>query len=89
MFNYEVEELAAAAQGRIHCYCGVPAGLFTIGMPHQKIADFGERIARAFERAVIVNIGDILPPTGDIESVIALGRRMSALKTIEKRGNHG
>jgi uroporphyrinogen-III decarboxylase len=79
MFNYEVEELAAAAQGGIHCYCGVPAGLFTIGMPHEKIAAFGEHIVRAFERAVIVNVGDILPPTGDIESVIALGKRISAL----------
>jgi uroporphyrinogen-III decarboxylase len=79
MFNYEVEELADAVRDRIHCYCGVPAGLFTIGMPHEKIAAFGERIARAFQRAVIVNVGDILPPTGDIESVIALGKRIRAL----------
>jgi len=79
MFNYEVEELADAVRDRMHCYCGVPAGLFTIGMSHEKISAFGERIARAFERAVIVNVGDILPPTGNIESVIALGKHISIL----------
>jgi hypothetical protein len=33
----------------------------------------GERIVKAFAAEVIVNVGDILPPTGDIEQVIALG----------------
>jgi len=77
MFNYEVEELAAALTGsRMRCYCGVPAGLFTIGLPVDEITGFGERIARAFQGQVLVNVGDILPPTGDIEKVIALGERM-------------
>jgi hypothetical protein len=84
MFNYQVEELAAAlaaagaAPGgrRMRCYCGVPAGLLTIGLPTAQIADFGERIVRAFAGQVIVNVGDILPPTGDIEQVIALGERV-------------
>jgi hypothetical protein len=79
MFNYEVEELAAALAGsRMRCYCGVPAGLLTIGLPTERITDFGERIARAFRGQVIVNVGDILPPTGDIEQVIALGERVRA-----------
>jgi hypothetical protein len=56
----------------------VPAGLLTIGQPTERIAAFGERIARAFAGQVIVNVGDILPPTGDIEQVIALGERVSA-----------
>jgi len=78
MFNYEVEELAAALAAaapvrRMRCYCGVPAGLLTIGLPTAQITAFGERIARAFDGQVIVNVGDILPPTGDIEQVIALG----------------
>jgi len=85
MFNYEVEELAAAlaagaspAGGRMSCYCGVPAGLLTIGQPTPAIAEFGQRIVRAFAGQVIVNVGDILPPTGDIEQVIALGEAVRA-----------
>lgn len=79
MFNYEVEELAAALTGsRMRCYCGVPAGLLTIGLPTEQIAAFGQRIVRAFGGRVIVNVGDILPPTGDIEQVIALGERVRA-----------
>ena len=80
MFNYEVEELAAALAGRpMCCYCGVPAGLLTIGLPTERITEFGERIVRAFAGRVIVNVGDILPPTGDIQLVIALGERVRAV----------
>jgi hypothetical protein len=79
MFNYEVEELAAALAPGMSCYCGVPAGLFTIGTSHDEICSFGERIARAFGGRAIVNVGDILPPTGDIEAVIALGKHVAAL----------
>jgi hypothetical protein len=94
MFNYEVEELAAATRrgaapgsegagkaigSPMSCWCGVPAGLFTFGYPRDKIADFGERISGAFGGRVIVNVGDILPPTGDIGAVIELGKRMAAL----------
>jgi hypothetical protein len=87
MFNYEVEELAAATGrapgGRpMHCWCGVPAGLFTFGHPRDKIADFGERIVKAFDGRVIVNVGDILPPGGDIEAVIELGRRIASIPCI-------
>jgi len=78
MFNYEVEELAAALRGGMRCYCGVPASLFTIGLPTEQITAFGKRIVRAFGGRVIVNVGDILPPTGDIEQVIALGERVRA-----------
>jgi hypothetical protein len=60
----------------MRCYCGVPSGLLTIGLPSGEIADFGERIVRAFAGQVIVNVGDILPPTGDILQVIALGERV-------------
>jgi len=86
MFNYEVEELAEAirpsakvGERPMSCYCGVPAGLFTFGYPRDGISDFGERIFRAFRGRVIVNVGDILPPTGDIEAVIELGRRIESL----------
>ncbi len=85
MFNYEPEELAAATAGaggkrRMSCYCGVPASLFTTGADPNSLADFGERIARAFGGRVIVNVGDILPPNGSIEGVIEVGRRLDSLR---------
>lgn len=84
MFNYTPEELAAATLGTegrpwMACYCGVPASLFTTGGNPRALADFGERIARAFGGRVIVNVGDILPPNGNIDGVIELGRRIAAL----------
>ena len=82
MFNYEVEELAGSlslATG-MSCYCGVPAVLFTLGHPIREIVNFGERIAKAFKNRVIVNVGDILPPTGDINAVIALGERLASVQ---------
>jgi hypothetical protein len=89
MFNYEPEELAAATVGegtagsgrrRMSCYCGVPASLFTTGADPRSLADFGERIARAFGGRVIVNVGDILPPNGSIEGVIEVGKRLDGLR---------
>ena len=88
MFNYQVEELAAAlaaarrpdgSPGPMRAYCGVPASLFTTGATAGEISAFGERIARAFSGQVIVNVGDILPPTGDIRRVVALGERLALL----------
>jgi uroporphyrinogen-III decarboxylase len=80
MFNYEVEELAAALAPGMSCYCGVPAALFVTGTPHPEIAGFGERIVRAFGGRAVVNVGDILPPNGDIGAVIALGERVASLR---------
>jgi hypothetical protein len=65
--------------GPMRCYCGVPASLFTTGVPTEDICGFGERIVRAFAGQVIVNVGDILPPTGDIARVVALGERISTV----------
>ncbi len=81
MFNYEPEELAAAISGkggkrRMGCYCGVPASLFTTGRPPAELADFGERIERAFDGNVVVNVGDILPPNGAIDAVVEIGKRL-------------
>jgi len=73
MFNYTVEELAEVVDEDLHAYCGVPSTLFTQNLPTQRLVDFGVRIAKAFDRRVIVNVGDILPPKGDIEQVIAVG----------------
>jgi len=77
MFNYEVEELAAALPPGMKTYCGVPATLFCQHLPEGEILAFGDRIAAALGGRGILNIGDILPPDGEIEQVIALGRHMA------------
>jgi hypothetical protein len=73
MFNYEVEELAASLAPHMSAFCGVPSTLFCQHLPTAEILAFGQRIARAFEGRGYLNVGDILPPDGDIEQVIALG----------------
>ena len=73
MFNYEVEELAAALPPGMSCYCGVPATLFSQDVDDQQILAFGRRILQAFDGRVILNIGDILPPDGSLDKVIRLG----------------
>ncbi|MGE5549663.1 MAG: uroporphyrinogen decarboxylase family protein [Bacteroidota bacterium] len=80
MFNYTPEELAVAAGEDLHCYCGVPATLLTQRLPTREIVNFGLRIAKAFRNRVLVNIGDILPPEGDIEQVIELGKAVQSLR---------
>jgi hypothetical protein len=74
MFNYEIEDLAKALPHNMHCYCGVPSTLFTQKIPDVEIINCGKRILNAFQGKVILNIGDILPPNGDIEQVIKLGQ---------------
>ena len=73
MMNYEVEQLAAALPPGMGCYCGVPATLFTQGVADEQILAFGRQILEAFDGRVILNIGDILPPNGNIHQVIRLG----------------
>ncbi|MCE9615664.1 MAG: hypothetical protein K8T26_15455 [Lentisphaerae bacterium] len=74
MFNYTVEELAAAMPPGMSAFCGVPATLFCQGLPTDDILAFGDRIRKALRGRGVLNVGDILPPNGDIEQVIALGR---------------
>ncbi|MGE5529232.1 MAG: hypothetical protein ACM3X6_08840 [Patescibacteria group bacterium] len=73
------EELAEAAGDRLRCYCGMPATLFTQGLPTGEIVAFGRRIAKAFNGRVLVNVGDILPPEGEIEQVIELGKAIMSI----------
>ena len=75
MFNYTVEELAAALPAGMKAYCGVPATLFCQRLPTTEILAFGDRIVSALAGRGILNVGDILPPDGDIEQVIALGQQ--------------
>lgn len=76
MFNYEVEELRDAIQGKTHCYMGVPASLLTNTANEREILEMGKRIVNAFNGKVIVNIGDIVPINGDINLVIKLGEQV-------------
>ncbi|RPI61343.1 MAG: hypothetical protein EHM48_05815 [Planctomycetaceae bacterium] len=73
MMNYEPEELAAAMPDNMRCYCGVPSTLFCQGQDDQIILDYGKRILDAFNGRAILNVGDILPPDGNIKQVIKLG----------------
>jgi uroporphyrinogen-III decarboxylase len=73
MFNYEIEELAAALPEGMSVFCGVPSSLFCQQLPSEEIFSLAERILNSFRGRGIINIGDILPPNGDIEQVISLG----------------
>jgi uroporphyrinogen-III decarboxylase len=73
MGNYEPEDLAAVLGPRLKAYCGVPSALFCTNVPTDEILAYGRRIAEGLAPNVILNVGDVLPPDGDIEQVIALG----------------
>ena len=74
MFNFEVEELAAALPSGMKTYCGIPATLFCQHLPTSQLLAFADRITVSLRGRGILNIGDILPPDGDIEQVAAVGR---------------
>ncbi|HUU28275.1 MAG TPA: uroporphyrinogen decarboxylase family protein [archaeon] len=79
MNNFEVEELAEALPEGMLTYLGVPATLFCQGLETGEILAFGERIFKALAGRVILNVGDILPPNGDIQQVVALGEHVKRL----------
>lgn len=80
MFNYEVEELADIVDNDLHSYCGIPSTMFTQNLDTEELVQFGLRIVQAFNKRVIVNVGDVLPPTGDIRQVIEVGRAVMNYK---------
>ncbi|MBT4500823.1 MAG: hypothetical protein HOC74_24045 [Gemmatimonadetes bacterium] len=73
MFNFEVEELADALPDGMYAFCGIPATLFCQNLLTEEILQFADRILTALKGRAVLNVGDILPPNGDIEQVIALG----------------
>ena len=73
MFNYEIEELAAALPEGMYVFIGVPATLFCQQLPTKELLKYAERIITSFQGRAIINVGDILPPNGDIQQVIELG----------------
>lgn len=79
MGNYEVEDLARALGPNLKAYCGVPSTLFCTNTPTEEIVSYGRRIVERLSPNVILNVGDILPPDGDIDQVIALGEMAAGL----------
>lgn len=79
MGNYQVEDLASVLGPKLKAYCGVPSTLFCTHTPTEDILAYGRRIIEHLSPHVILNVGDVLPPDGDIEQVIALGALVSAL----------
>ncbi len=79
MNNYEVEELAEALPARMRTWVGVPSTLFCTGEPTEDILAYADRIHRVFAGRAIINVGDILPPNGDFNQVLALGEHVAGL----------
>ena len=74
MFNYEIEELAEAMPENMTAFIGVASSLFCQkNITTDVILAYADRILTAFKGRGIINVGDILPPNGDIKKVIALG----------------
>lgn len=73
MFNCEVEKLRAVLPEGVYAFVGVPPSLFCQGLPAEQILSLGDRIQESFRGRGFLNAGDILPPDGDIEQVVALG----------------
>ena len=74
MTNYDVEELPLALTETMRAYCGVPSIFFLEHTSGREIISFAKRIVRALAGRIILNIGDILPASGDIYKAIALGK---------------
>ncbi|MCL2751607.1 MAG: hypothetical protein FWE62_02500, partial [Firmicutes bacterium] len=64
---------AAAINGKLSAYVGVPASMTIESADPARAAEFGRRIVKAFDGRVIVNIGDILPINGSIQTAIGIG----------------
>jgi uroporphyrinogen-III decarboxylase len=73
MTNYRPDELAAALGEGQYAYCGVPSVLFTQGVGDEVILDSAQEIYEALRGRLVLNVGDVLPPNGDMRQVIRLG----------------
>jgi len=74
MSNYGPEDLAGGLAPHMKAYCGVPATLFSTGVADSEILQYGVRILASLKGKVILNVGDVLSPTGNIKQVIKLGK---------------
>jgi len=65
--------LSQALAGRLFAYCGIPSALFMGNWSESEILGFAERIEQESRGRMILNVGDILSPEGQIEAVIRVG----------------
>lgn len=73
MSNYAVRGLGQALGHRLHAYCGIPSSLFMGNWIESEILAFAEQIEQESRGRMILNVGDILSPEGEIEPVIRVG----------------
>ncbi len=73
MNNYTPAELGSALGPGQFAYCGVPSTFFTQGLSDSVILDSAQEIRAGIGDKLILNVGDVLPPNGDIRQVVALG----------------
>jgi uroporphyrinogen-III decarboxylase len=71
MNDWTLEEMARALGSDQRLWCGVPATLFCDATTVQQVKDFSRRILDAFGPKVVLNVGDQLPPDGDLARVAA------------------
>jgi hypothetical protein len=71
MNDWSLEQMARALGPDQRLWCGVPATLFADGTTTQQVKDFSKRILDAFGPKVVLNVGDQLPPDGDLARVAA------------------
>ncbi len=74
MNDFEPSELSEGLSDGMRAWCGVPSTMFCDGTSVEEVIDFASGIVDALGDRVILNVGDQLPPNGDIEKVRALGR---------------
>jgi hypothetical protein len=89
MTNYEVEELPMAMTPTMRAYCGVPSIFFMQDTNVREITRFADRIVTALAGRVVLNIGDILPASGDIHKAIELGRWVGELNRSRLTSGQG
>jgi uroporphyrinogen decarboxylase-like protein len=73
MSNYNVQQLSDALSDQLFAYCGIPSSLFMTNRPDQEIIGWAEKIKQQSNGRMILNVGDILSPEGDIHQVIKVG----------------
>ena len=78
MFDYTPEALAETLTDNMYAFVGVPSAIFCDGTPLDTILAYTDRLIRLSQGKFIINVGDILPVTGRMDYVIAMGKHIQA-----------
>lgn len=73
MSNFTVSELSDALGMKLFAYCGIPSALFMMNLPDDEILRWAAEIEEMGRGRMILNIGDVLSPEGNITQVIRVG----------------